>query len=82
MLAAPAWVYIGGLLGVVYVVAVIFLAPKLGGLLTFALAIAGQLLAALLLDHLGWLYPQRPINLLRLLGVVLLVGGVWLIRRY
>jgi len=82
MLQAPWWVYVGGLLGVVYVVGVIVLAPKLGALLTFALLIAGQLLASLALDHLGVLYPKHPINAARVLGVLLILLGVWLVRRY
>jgi transporter family-2 protein len=82
MLQAPWWVYVGGLLGAVYVVGVIALAPRLGALLAFVLVIAGQLLASLLLDHFGLLYPRHPVNLPRLLGAVLLLLGVLLIRRY
>jgi transporter family-2 protein len=82
MLQAPWWVYVGGLLGAVYVVGVIALAPKLGALLTFALLIAGQFLASTVLDHLGLLYPRHPVNAVRVLGVVLILLGVWLVRRY
>jgi transporter family-2 protein len=82
MLQAPWWVYVGGLLGAVYVVGVIALAPRLGALLAFALVIAGQLLASLLLDHFGLLYPRHPVDLPRLLGAVLLLLGVLLFRRY
>ncbi|KIX84729.1 DMT family transporter [Thermus filiformis] len=80
-LSAPLWVYAGGLLGAVYVVASIVLAPRLGALLTFALVIAGQLLASALLDHLGLLYPRRPLDPLRIVGILLLVLGVVLVRR-
>jgi transporter family-2 protein len=82
MLQAPWWVYVGGLLGAVYVVGVIALAPKLGALLTFALLTAGQFLASMVLDHLGFLYPRHPVNAARVLGVVLILLGVWLVRRY
>ena len=42
----------------------------------------GQMIAALALDHFGWLDVQeRPIDLPRVIGVALLVGGVVLIRR-
>jgi transporter family-2 protein len=77
MLQAPWWVYVGGLLGAVYVVGVIALAPKLGALLT-----AGQFLASMVLDHLGLLYPRHPVNAARVLGAVLILLGVWLVRRY
>jgi len=82
MLQAPAWVYVGGLLGAVYVVSVIVLAPRLGPLLTFALVIAGQLLASLLLEHLGLLYARHPVNLPRLLGLLLVLLGAYLVRRF
>jgi bacterial/archaeal transporter family-2 protein len=40
------------------------------------------MIAALAVDHFGWLgVPERQIDLPRLLGVALLVGGVVLIRR-
>jgi transporter family-2 protein len=36
----------------------------------------------LIFDHYGWLgLEQRPIDVLRLIGVCLLVAGVVLIRR-
>jgi transporter family-2 protein len=40
------------------------------------------LLASVTLDHFGWLgLAQRPVDLPRVIGVFLLVGGVVLIRR-
>jgi transporter family-2 protein len=46
-----------------------------------SLILAGQMFASLLLDHFGWLgYPLQPISLGRIAGVVLVCGGVWLIR--
>jgi transporter family-2 protein len=48
-----------------------------------ALIVAGQMMASLALDHFGWLgYQVHPANGLRMLGVVLLVGGVVLIRLF
>lgn len=80
---APIWVWIGGALGAFYVSTVIVLAPKLGALLTFALLIAGQMLASAILDHFGLIgYPRHPISAGRVLGAALLVVGVLLIRRF
>jgi transporter family-2 protein len=40
------------------------------------------MITALAFDHFGWLgIPERHIDLPRLLGVALLIGGVVLIRR-
>jgi transporter family-2 protein len=56
--------------------------PKLGAATFIALLVAGQMLASVTLDHFGWLgLAQREIDLPRVIGVLLLIGGVVLIRR-
>lgn len=78
----PWWAYLGGLLGAGFVTATVYLAPRLGAASMLASLIAGQMLAALALDHLGLLgYPQHAIGPSRILGVLMLVLGVVLIRR-
>jgi transporter family-2 protein len=80
---APWWGWTGGLLGAFYVTAVIVLAPRLGVATTIALVVAGQMLAAVALDHYGLLgVPVRPVNAWRGLGAALLVAGVVLLRRF
>jgi bacterial/archaeal transporter family-2 protein len=47
-----------------------------------ALLVTGQMIAALAVDHFGWVGVQEwPIDLPRILGVALLICGVFLIRR-
>ena len=76
-------VWIAGILGAFYVTAVIFLAPKLGTALTFSLVVAGQMVISLILDHYGLLgMPIKQINWPRVIGVISLIIGVLLIRRY
>lgn len=78
----PWWAWSGGLFGAIFIGLAIFLVPKLGGAAFVALLVAGQMMAALAFDHYGWLgIPQRPIDLPRVIGVALLIGGVVLIRR-
>lgn len=78
---APWWVWTGGLLGAFYVVGSIVTAPKLGAATLVALILAGQAIASLLVDHYGWVgFEENPITPLRLAGVVLLAGGVALVR--
>ena len=80
---APLWVWSGGCIGAFYVFSTIVLAPKIGALSMISLIMAGQLVASLILDHFGWLgYPVHPINLWRIVGVLLLVGGVALIKAF
>jgi transporter family-2 protein len=77
----PLWAYAGGFMGVIYVASATFLAPKLGAATLLALVIAGQMIASLVIDQYGLVgFPENPITLLRVLGVVLLVAGVVLIR--
>lgn len=74
-------IWAGGLLGAVYVASLIVLTPRLGVAVTLGLTVAGQMAFSLVMDHYGWLgIPVQPINLWRILGIVLLVAGVWLIQ--
>jgi bacterial/archaeal transporter family-2 protein len=78
---APWWVWTGGLLGAFYVLGSIVTAPKLGAATLVALILAGQAVASLLVDHFGWVgFEEQPISLLRVVGVLLLAGGVALVR--
>ena len=80
--AVPAWAWFGGLLGATYVAATTVLGPKLGAASFLALTLAGQMLAALLVDHYGVIgFPQSPLTPTRLVGTALLVAGVLLIMR-
>lgn len=79
---APAWSWAGGLLGAFYVTAIVVLTPRLGFALTLALTIAGQMVAALALDHAGALgLEARPVTVTRLAGAALLLAGVVLMKR-
>jgi len=80
--AVPAWAWFGGLFGAYYVAISTVVAAELGATSLLALALAGQLLMALVVDHFGWLgLPENPITMGRLFGVSLLAVGVWLITR-
>lgn len=72
-----------GILGAFYVASVIIIAPKLGTALTFSLIVGGQMIISLILDHFGLLgFSIKEINWQRILGVVFLILGVLLIRKY
>jgi bacterial/archaeal transporter family-2 protein len=78
--AAPAWAWLGGLLGAFYVVSTIIVGPRLGAAALLALIVLGQLVTSLLVDNFGWLgFPEQPLTPLRLLGALMLFGGVLLI---
>lgn len=76
------WKWTGGLIGAVYVTTVIISVPKIGTANLVSLSVAGQLLAAVILDHYGWLgFSLHPANGWRLLGVLLIMAGVLLVVR-
>jgi len=76
----PAWAWLGGLLGALYVGVATFAGPKLGALLLLALTVAGQMLASVIIDHFGLLgFPQHPISTGRVVGILLLIAGIWLV---
>jgi transporter family-2 protein len=80
--AVPLWAWFGGLFGAFYVAISTIVAMEVGATSLLVLAMAGQLLMALVVDHFGWLgLPEHPITWVRLLGVTLLAAGVWLIIR-
>ena len=80
---APWYVWLAGILGCFYVASSVMLLPRLGVALTFGLVIFGQLFVALIIDHFGLFGATiKTINVYRILGVVLLVSGVVLIRKF
>jgi transporter family-2 protein len=80
---APAIAWIGGLLGAFFVASAVVLVPRIGVAMTFSLLIAGQMLVTLVIDHFGVLgVPVRAVSLARVAGVLLITGGVVLIRKF
>jgi transporter family-2 protein len=81
--AAPAHVWLGGLLGAFYVTVIILAFPKLGPGLTFGLVVAGQMIISILLEHFNIMVAQQnSISFMKLLGVLLVVAGVIIIRKF
>jgi transporter family-2 protein len=81
MADVPWYAWSGGVFGAAFILLAILLLPSLGAATLFALVIAGQVLAAVTLDHFGAFgLTPHPIGAARLAGVALLIAGVVLIR--
>ncbi len=79
----PPWMWMGGLQGSFVVWVAIVTGHKIGALSFMGAVLAGQLLATLVVDHMGLLgFPVKPINWERALGAGFLVLGVALIRKF
>jgi transporter family-2 protein len=80
---SPLLFVAGGALGGAYVTCVILLVPKLGTAATMAFVVAGQLIAGMLLDRIGFMgMPVHEISPGRIAGALLLFCGALLIRLY
>lgn len=80
---APAYAWMGGILGAFYVTIIVFAFPKIGPGMTFGLVVAGQLLISTLMEQFQVLGAEsHPISWGRILGMFLIIGGVVLMKRF
>ncbi|MCU1721563.1 MULTISPECIES: DMT family transporter [unclassified Pseudomonas] len=78
---APWWAWFGGVAGMAYITAALILTPRLGAAGFIVCVVAGQVLSSLAIDQWGLMgLPERPVNLLRLLGVGLIVAGMLVVQ--
>ena len=78
----PWYAYSSGALGLVIVGAIGYSAPRLGLVATFTIIVSSQFVVAALIDHFGVLGAiTRPLDLSRMLGMALLLAGIWLTIR-
>lgn len=80
--SAPWWAWGAGLLGACFVAASTAFGPLIGGATFLALLVAGQMVAALAIDHYGVLgFPVRTVDIWRIAGALLVIAGVFLLAR-
>jgi bacterial/archaeal transporter family-2 protein len=77
------WYYlVGGLLGALYVAMALTTVATIGAGGVAAATVTGQLVASVVIDRLGILgLEETPITATRILGVVLLLAGTYLVVR-
>ena len=79
----PAWCWLGGAMGASLVFAGILLSHRLGAATFTACIILGQLTASVVVDHFGWVgYTQHAVSGPRIVGLLMLLGGAFLVRQY
>ena len=79
--SAPWWVWIGGVAGAAFVMSGLTITPLLGVAYFFSAIVAGQMIAAALIDHFG-LYgvAVRQMSSLRFFGLLLSTAGIIVFR--
>ena len=79
----PWWLWLGGVLGAGYLVAVVITTPKLGAGTVMALVIDTQVIVSVALDHFAALGLDRhPASWGRIAGVALFCIGAFLIQKF
>ena len=83
LVQTPKLYFLGGVLGALYIMSIILVAPKLGIGVTTMLALLGQIFAAMLIDHFGWLgVAVHSIGWMRVIGLILMICGVYMVKRF
>ncbi|MBF7017756.1 DMT family transporter [Staphylococcus durrellii] len=75
------WYFIGGILGVIFVTSNIILMPHLGAAVTTIVAMLGQMLMGVIIDHFGLLGTTvNKITPRKIIGIVAIMIGIILLR--
>ena len=78
----PWWYFAGGFIGAVFVASSLVTVRTLGAGGVVAATIAGQLTGSVVIDQFGLIgLAKQPLNLAKVVGIVLLAAGVYLIVR-
>lgn len=79
---APPYLFLGGLLGAIFVGSSLFFIPRMGATAMIAAFITGQLLGSVLVDHYGLMgLTPNPVTISRIMGIILLFAGLFLVIR-
>src|SRR5699024_3063817 len=78
----PKWQFIGGILGAIYILTMVFAVPHIGVAPTLAAVIAGQILMGAIIDHFGWFGGTSiPIDLKKMTAIVLMFISLYLFNQ-
>lgn len=76
----PPHLFLGGLLGAIFVGSSLFFIPRMGATTMIAAFITGQLIGSMIIDHFGLLgLVPNPMTATKIMGVILLFSGLFLV---
>ncbi len=82
LVAAPLYSYLGGIIIATYVVMITLLIPRIGVGTAIGLIVTGQIICAVIIDHFGFFdVAVRTVSVTRIAGMLLMIGGVYLVMR-
>ena len=80
--SGPWYVWLGGVIGAIFVGYITWVNQQQGLALTFALVVSGQIFISLLIDHYGLFGAAiRSITLEKIAGAALIIVGIVLIKK-
>jgi transporter family-2 protein len=83
MKSFPAYYWIGGLLGAMFVTSIIFIAPITGIVTFLSISLAGQFFMALIVDHYGlFKIAQNELNPGKIVGIVVIFLGTFIVQHF
>ncbi|MDI9336915.1 MAG: DMT family transporter [Alphaproteobacteria bacterium] len=75
--------WIAGFFGGMYILISSMAFSRLGAAFTFACLLAGQMFMSVIMDHFKILVPEiKPINIYRIIALIMIFGGVYLLKKY
>lgn len=81
--AAPWWAWIGGVMGVSYVLTMMFAAERVGAAVFMGTAVTLAVITSIVMDHFGWMgFEVHRAGIGRILGGSLMVAGLALIAKF
>ena len=82
IMSTSLYSYLGGIIVATYVVMITILTPRLGVGTAIGLIVTGQIICAVIIDHFGLFdVSVRLISTTRIVGMLLMVGGVYLVMK-
>ena len=79
---SPWYLWLGGVLGAIFVGYITWVNQRQGVALTFALVVSGQIFVSLLIDHYGWFGSAvRTLTIEKAIGAALIIAGLLLIKK-
>ena len=80
--SVPPYILATGILGLIIVSTIGYVTPRLGLVTAFTVLIATQFVLGGIIDHFGWFGAEiRPLDGTKLVGVGVLLLGIWLVMR-
>jgi transporter family-2 protein len=76
----PWWAWFGGFMGGGIILAQLFIARQIGAATFLGMFVTAGVVTSILLDHFGWVgFDQHRAGLGRIVGALLMIGGVALV---